>query len=295
MRQIEAAQQVAVGLDAVGIIEVAAGEEAQDVGGPGLDDALEPVGRKGAAADEIDPFDRRLLAFRDLEHEIDAVGRARDGLWLDPHVEAAAVLVEIDDPDHVGLHGRRDERAARLGLQLGGQLLVLEAFVALESDAIDERGFDHRDGQAVGGARDLHVREQAAGVKRLETRVDRGGVERLARLRFEITADGVGLEAPVALDRDRRDGALRRREPRPERQERDAEHDAGRETPARRAIRCTQTHRYTFPTRHGQPEGTAPAGPKHDDLRQNAGRCSGGAPAQSWRSAGIRRARASRT
>ena len=45
--QVEAANQVAVGLDAVGIVDVIAAEEAQEVGFVGLDDVLQAVGRIG--------------------------------------------------------------------------------------------------------------------------------------------------------------------------------------------------------------------------------------------------------
>ena len=52
--EIEAADQVAVGLDPVRIIDVVAAEEAQQVGFVRLDDVLQAIGRIGAVADEFD-------------------------------------------------------------------------------------------------------------------------------------------------------------------------------------------------------------------------------------------------
>src|SRR5690606_40982519 len=58
--QVEAADQVAVGLDAVGIVDVARRQEAQQVGFAGLDLVLEAVGRKRVVADELDRGDAGL-------------------------------------------------------------------------------------------------------------------------------------------------------------------------------------------------------------------------------------------
>ena len=45
--EVEAANQVAIGLDPVRIVDVAAAEEAQQVGFAGLDDVLQAIGRIG--------------------------------------------------------------------------------------------------------------------------------------------------------------------------------------------------------------------------------------------------------
>ena len=63
----------------------------------GLDHILEPIGRIGAIADELDALDAGLAAFADLEDEIDAVVRQFDDLRLDADVEAAAAAVDLDD------------------------------------------------------------------------------------------------------------------------------------------------------------------------------------------------------
>ena len=51
--------------------------------------------------------------------------------------------------------------------------------------------------------RNVHVLEQAGGVKRLQAGIDLGGVEMLAGAKLEIGADGVGFDAAVAFDDDR--------------------------------------------------------------------------------------------
>jgi len=67
MLEIEAANQVAIGLDPVGIVDVGAAEEAQQIGFVRLDDVLEAIGRIGHVADEFDRFDAGLAAFVDRE------------------------------------------------------------------------------------------------------------------------------------------------------------------------------------------------------------------------------------
>ena len=159
----------------------------------------------GVVADEDDLLDAGLLAFVDLEHEIDAVVRQLDDLRLDADVEAAVAPVDFDDALHVGLHRRARERAARLGLHFAGELVVLELLVALEGHPVDDRVFDHRDDQPAARLVDPDVLEQAGGVERLERLVDLDSVEALARAGPEIGADGVGFDPAVAFDHDRAD------------------------------------------------------------------------------------------
>ena len=130
--------------------------------------------RVGLVADEDDLLDAGLVAFVDLEHEVDAVVRKLDDLRLDADVEAAVAPVDLDDALHVGLHGRARQRAARLRLHFVGELVVLELLVAFERDPVDDRVFDHRDDQPAAGLADAHVLEQAGGVERLERLVDLG-------------------------------------------------------------------------------------------------------------------------
>ena len=105
----------------------------------------------GVVADEVDLLDAGLVAFVDLEDEIDAVVRQLDDLRIDRDVEAAAAAIDFDDALHVGLHRRPRQRAARLRLHFGLELLVLDLLVALEGDAVDDRVLDHGDDEAAAG------------------------------------------------------------------------------------------------------------------------------------------------
>ena len=98
---------------------------------------------------------------------------------------------------------RPREGPARLGLDFGRELLVLDLLVALERDAVDHRVFDHRDDDTAAGLVDLHVLEQAGRDQRLEAVVDRGLIETPAGTGPEIGADRLGLDAAIALDHDR--------------------------------------------------------------------------------------------
>src|SRR6185312_7269318 len=73
--EVEAAQEVAVGLDAVRIVDVGGLQEAQPVADRGLDHAPEPARRISVRADEADVLHAGLLAFADVEDEVHAVVR----------------------------------------------------------------------------------------------------------------------------------------------------------------------------------------------------------------------------
>src|SRR6185437_7995485 len=192
--QVEAANQIAIGLDAVWVVDVVAAQEAQQVGFVGLDDVLEAIGRIVAVADEVDGFDRGLAAFVDCEDQIDAVVRLVDHLGRDGHVIAARMAIDFHDSLRVGLHHRARQRAARLGLDFSGELLVLDLLVALEGDAVDDRVFDHGDDNSPAGPADLYILEQAGFDQRLQAVIDRGVVQPTARAGLEIGADGLDLD-----------------------------------------------------------------------------------------------------
>src|SRR6185312_3872915 len=201
--EVEAAQEVAVGLDAVRIVDVGGLQEAQPVADRGLDHAPEPARRISVRADEADVLHAGLLAFADVEDEVHAVVRQFDDLRRDGDVEAAAAVIDFDDALDVGLHGRLRQRAARLRLHFGLELIVLGLLVALEGDLIDDRVFRHDDDDAAAGVVDVHVGKQAGGVEAFQALVDLGRAEPAARAGVEIRPDGAGLDAAVALDLDR--------------------------------------------------------------------------------------------
>src|SRR5262245_14499819 len=205
MLEIEAAQQLAIRFDSIGIVDVAGLQERQKPGGGRLDDILAPGRRIDAIADEIDFSDPGLPALGDFKHQIDAIVREWDDLRLDADIETAAAAIDIDQTRHVRLHERTRQRAALLRLDFRAELLVLDLFVALECDAVDHRVLDYRDDQPPALDRGTDLLEQAGGVKPLDTLVDLKGVESAARAGLEIGTDGIGLDPLVALHHDRAD------------------------------------------------------------------------------------------
>ena len=113
-------------------------------------------------------LDAGLFAFPDFEDQVDAIVRPLDDLRHDLHVEAAVAVIDLDDARDVGLHHRPGQRAARFRLDFLLKLLVLELAIALERDAVDDRGFDDGDNQAAAGLRNADVLKQARAVERLQ-------------------------------------------------------------------------------------------------------------------------------
>ena len=112
------------------------------------------------------------------------------------------LAVDFDDVDDVVVHARSGERAA--GSRLHGllQVLVFDLFVALEGEPIDGRVFHDRDKNAFAVARNLDVFKKAGGVEALHRRIERCGIERAVRRGMKLRADHVGIDVPVAGDRD---------------------------------------------------------------------------------------------
>ena len=75
--EVELAQQLLVDLEPVGVVGVAAEDEAEPVGLAGLDHPPQPAVGEGLVADEADPLHAGLAALLDLEDEIDPVLRLR--------------------------------------------------------------------------------------------------------------------------------------------------------------------------------------------------------------------------
>ena len=102
--QVVAANQIAVGLDAVRIVDVGGAEEAQDIGFAGLDDVAQAIRRNRAVADELDGLDAGLAAFGDLEDEIDAVVGLFDDLRNDRDVVTSLTAIDFRDALRIRLH-----------------------------------------------------------------------------------------------------------------------------------------------------------------------------------------------
>ena len=98
-------QLFAIRIDPVGVIDVAAGDKAQQVRRRCLDDGLQLSRAIGMIADKPDASDGRFLALRDREHQVDAFIAAIDDLGDDTDVVASDTVIGFDDASHVALHG----------------------------------------------------------------------------------------------------------------------------------------------------------------------------------------------
>src|ERR1700682_1082636 len=188
--QVEAANQIAIGLAPVRIVDVAAAKEAQQVGFVGLDDVLETIRGISAVTDKIDRLDTGFPALGDRENEIDPVVRLLDDFGIDAYVIAAGAAIDFGDALGVGLnHGTR-QRAPRLGLYFRRKLLVLDLLVALEGNAADHRVFDHCHQQVPARLADSNVLEQAGLDQRFQAVIDTGLLETPAGTRLEKGGKG---------------------------------------------------------------------------------------------------------
>ena len=204
--QVEPPQQLLVEVDALGVVLVAAGQDAVERLLAAVDDLAQPVLAEGVVADECDAADQRGLALVDLEHHVHAVLVQVDDLRLDRRGITAGFGVAVQDALPVGLRQLRREHRAGTKLQLAPQLVVTQLVVALEGDAVDDGVLDHLHHQAIALTADGHVLEQASGVQRLEAAVDAVGIEAVTGLHQHVGADRSLLDALVALDLDAGDG-----------------------------------------------------------------------------------------
>ena len=159
--QVETTQQIAVGFDTIGVINVGSLQETQKIAFGSLDHVLQTAGRKGVRSDKTDVLDPRFFTLFDLEYEIDAVVGQFDDLRVNGHVEAAGAVIDFNDALHIGLHCWPRQCPARLRLHFCRELIVLGFLVAFESDPVDHGVFDHRHYNAIAGVTNADVREKA--------------------------------------------------------------------------------------------------------------------------------------
>ena len=227
--EIVAANQIAVGLDAVRVVDVIAAEKTQQIRFARLDHVAKAKGRIGLVADEFDRIDAGLVAFGNLEDQVDPIVRLLDDLWNHLHVVAAGVAINFRDSLRVGLNHRTRQRAARLGLNFRTELFVLDLLVALESHAADHRVFDHGHNKLATSLADFHILEQTGFDQSLEAVVYMSLVQRPAKPWLEVGTDGSRLDTAVSLHLNRIHRLRgRRRTQKPSRcSERHRKHDQG--------------------------------------------------------------------
>ena len=140
--QVEGAQLLLVGGEAVGIVGVIRLKEAEDAAGLAREHLLAQAAvLKFLVADDVDRPDLREVALVDLEDDIDAVLVELDDLGLDAGGEAALTTVKLKDAVDVRANGGAREDLTRRELDFRRDLVVLEALVALKNDAVDDRVF----------------------------------------------------------------------------------------------------------------------------------------------------------
>src|SRR5215207_681070 len=209
LRQVKGAEFLLVGRQSIRVVAVVRLEEAEHAAGLASEHLLAKLlVTERLVADDVDAADLGLVALVDLEHEVDAVLLEVDHLRLDLSGEAALALVKLDDPLDVGPDLRPSEDFAGLELDLGKDLVVLDALVALKDDPVDDRVFLHSDDDVPGlGARDHDVREKLGRVEFLQRGIERLGRIALAGSEIGVSADRLGFETLVAAHGQRADNA----------------------------------------------------------------------------------------
>ena len=167
LRQVVAAQLLAVERQAVGIVVVVRLQEIPPDRFAGRDLVAQRAVAEFLVADEDDSADAGRRTFVDFEDEVDAVLRELHGLGFDLRGEAAGAAINFDDALDVGLHFRAREHHARLQLHFVVERLLRDLRVSFERDAIDDRIFDHLHGHGAVRLMNLNVGEQAGAVERL--------------------------------------------------------------------------------------------------------------------------------
>ena len=145
--------------------------------------------------------------------------------------------VGFHDAADIGLHHGALQRTTRLGFNYRAKLFVLDLLVALESDAIEYRGFGEMHNQPLpGGTFDCHVLEHAGAQERFERCIARGLVEPAIGRRVEIRTHRLGIDAAIALHLDGlRRKRLARQKPQP-RKNQTARGDRAPASPERRPV-----------------------------------------------------------
>ena len=200
--QVVAAQQFAVIGDAIRVVIVVGRQESVPPLFLGLQDFTQLRVGVLAVADEIDALDQGRRTFGDLEHQVDAVLLQLDDLRLDGGGEAAVAAIQFEDALDVVLDLGAGVDHARPQLRLGLHLLVLEALVTLEGDAVDDGVLDDPHDQIGSVPADGDVGEQAGVEQGLQRLVHALGVVDVALGDGHVGLDSLDLDALRPLDDD---------------------------------------------------------------------------------------------
>ena len=197
---VELAQQLAIEIEPVGIVDVGRLEPGQPALLGRAHDFLQLRVGKGLVADEADVLDLGTRPFADFVDDVDAVLLEFDDLRLDGGGEQTLLLVHVQDALHVGLGLGLCEHGARAELDFALQRFVLDVLVAFEDDLVDDRVLDEEHDHDRAAALYAHVAEQTCFEELGDAVVGEAGVVGLADLQRKVRPHGLGLDAAVALN-----------------------------------------------------------------------------------------------
>ena len=145
MRQVELAQLLLVECHPVWIVAVAGAEEGCDAGLLCDHLILQFVIGELLVPDDIDPADLRFWSFGDLENHIDAVLAQLHHLRFHRGRKTALAFVQLDNARDVRPDFGSREDLPRRQFDLREDLVALDAIIALDDDAVDNRVLGHLD------------------------------------------------------------------------------------------------------------------------------------------------------
>lgn len=159
-RGVEILEKLLVELDAILDERVALNDRAQEAGLLGLDNPAQATIGILLVADKADALDLGDTALEHLEDKVDAVIGPANDARLNACGDPALLKIGFGDLVRVGLGGRGRIDPARLRLQKRREVLVVDAPVALDRNAVDRRILDDPDQERVALRDDLDALEK---------------------------------------------------------------------------------------------------------------------------------------
>ncbi len=194
------AEELAVEIEAVGIVDGCGLQEVEDARFGGGDHTAQFRIGEALIADEVDADDLGFRPLADFKHKIDAIVVELDNLRVHLGRVIALAAVHIEDALNVGLDAGAGVHRARLQLHFLGQSIAFDLCVPLERNAVDERilnNGDHHDGAF---AIYSNVLEETGCEEGSQAFIGFVGVVALTGGKRQIGFDGFRLESLAADD-----------------------------------------------------------------------------------------------
>src|SRR5215469_18542626 len=153
-------------------------------------------------ANEIDAADTCEFALVNLKHEVDAVFRQLNNLWLHGRPEPAVPPIEIEDAGNVSLDACPSVDNTRTKLDLGSEILLANLAVSLEGDAINDRVLDNFYDQGVADSAQIDIGKKTSREQRLQRLVHQLIVPGVPGLDQQVRADRLGFDPFRPFDPD---------------------------------------------------------------------------------------------